>query len=52
VLKLERLALGRTDDQNTPLNVMLLLIEAETSGRMASLQTCPERPKTDGSNQE
>jgi len=52
VLQRERLDLGRTDDQNTPLNVMLLLIEAETSGRMASLQTCPVHPNTGGSNPE
>jgi len=32
--------------------VMLLLIEAATSGRMASLQTCPVHPNTDGSNPE
>jgi len=30
----------------------LLLIEAETSGRMASLQTCPVHPNTDGSKPE
>jgi len=31
---------------------MFLLIEAETSGRMASLQTCPVHLNTDGSNPE
>jgi len=52
VLKRERLDLGRIDDQNAPLNVMLLLIEVATSGRMASLQTCPVHPNSDGSNPE
>jgi len=54
VLKPERLDLGRKDAPmiKHAAKVMLLLIETATSGRTASLQTCPVHPNTDGSNPE